>query len=194
MSLITMLAIVLTTTPVFNGLMPNFAFITLYGSLARPIWSCAIGWVIYANITNNGGLLGKLLAAKCLIPFSRLNYPVYLIHPVIIASFYGSRQNYFQFSHHLMFCLILGFVVITYASAFVLSLCFELPAQSIEKAIRKYNQSKRANEFGHERRKHNHHKEQQQHQVKHICNQQQRTTLIINKPAYINAYDEDDDD
>lgn len=135
-----MLAIVLAPQPAMNGKMPTLIQLSLYSSLARPIWSCAIAWIIFANMTNHGGFLGKFLSAPCFIPFSRLNYPVFLIHPVIMAVFYGNQQGSLHFSHYLMVYLILGNIVITYALAFILSALIELPILSIERAFKRSKQ------------------------------------------------------
>lgn len=133
-----MLAIVLAPQPVMNGKMPSFIQLALYSSLSRPIWSCAIAWIIFASMTGHGGFLAKFLAAKCFIPFSRLNYPVFLIHPVVMAVFYGNQLGSFHFSHYLMIYLILGNIVITYVIAFILSALFELPILTLERAVKRH--------------------------------------------------------
>lgn len=133
-----LLAILLAMQPAMNGQAPSQLQSALYSALSRPLWACAIGWMAFACMTRHGGPFRHVLGAKALVPLSRLTYPAFLIHPVIIAVFYGSREaNSLQFSHYLMLYLILGNVVITYASAFVLSALFELPLMSVERAIRR---------------------------------------------------------
>lgn len=39
------------------------------------------------------GFLTTILSWKFLVPYARLTYTVYLIHPVILAVFYGSREQ-----------------------------------------------------------------------------------------------------
>lgn len=137
LALATLAAIVVAPQPVMNGQMPGRLPLALYSCLARPLWSCAVVWVMYASMTERGGLVAKFLAARCFIPFSRLNYSVFLIHPVVIAVFYGSQQGTFHFSHYLMTYLILGNLVVTYACAFLLSALFELPIMSLERLLHK---------------------------------------------------------
>lgn len=129
-------AIILAMQPAMNGLALGKLESALYSALSRPLWALATGWMIFASITKQAGFIGRLLAAKCFVPLSRLTYPAFLIHPIVMALFYGSRQASFHFSHYLMLYLILGNIVITYASAFVLAALFELPLLSIERTIR----------------------------------------------------------
>lgn len=120
-----------------NGHTPSELQSAAYSALSRPLWACATGWMIFACITKQAGPIGSLLSARCFVPFSRLTYPAFLIHPIVMAIFYGSRQSSFHFSHYLMLYLILGNIVITYASAFVLAALFELPLLSIERIVKR---------------------------------------------------------
>lgn len=130
-----LLAIILAMQPAMNGHTPGELESALYSGWSRPLWACATGWIIFACITKQAGPIGRILGARCFVPLSRLTYPAFLIHPIIMASFYGTRQASFQFSHYLMLYLILGNIVITYASAFVLAALIELPFLSIERLI-----------------------------------------------------------
>uniref|UniRef100_A0A6G1SF07 Nose resistant to fluoxetine protein 6 n=2 Tax=Aceria tosichella TaxID=561515 RepID=A0A6G1SF07_9ACAR len=121
--------------PAMNGHTPSELESALYSGWSRPLWACATGWIIFACITKQAGPIGRLLGARCFVPLSRLTYPAFLIHPIIMASFYGTRQASFQFSHYLMLYLILGNIVITYASAFILAALIELPFLSIERVV-----------------------------------------------------------
>lgn len=113
----------------------------LYSSLARTLWACAVGWMVFACITEHGGIFNSLLSAPLFVPFSRLTYPAFLIHPIVIVAFYGSRPMSFQFSNYLMFYLIVGNIVITYACALILSSLFELPLMRMEKIFKRKLQS-----------------------------------------------------
>lgn len=128
--------------PAMNGQPLSQIQSALYSALSRPLWACATGWMIFACMTKNAFIFEYILGAKAFIPLSRLTYPAFLIHPIVIAISYGSRQSNFQFSHYLMLYLILGNIVITYASAFLLSILFELPFLSAERAIKRLWSSK----------------------------------------------------
>ena len=92
--------------------------------------------MIWACITNQGGPFAWLLSARLFHPFSKLTYPAFLVHPIVMALFYG-RQEPARFSHYLMLYLILGHIVITYVSAFLLSALFELPLLQVERVIKR---------------------------------------------------------
>lgn len=132
----TYVAILIAMQPAMNGQTPSELQSALYSALSRPLWACATGWMIFACMTNQGGPVAHILSARCFVPLSRLTYPAFLIHPIVIAVFYGSRETSFHFSHYLMLYLILGNIVITYASAFVLSALFELPLLSLERTVK----------------------------------------------------------
>lgn len=133
----TIYAILMAMQPAMNGQPLSKFQAALYSALSRPLWACATGWMIFACMTKNAFVFGRILGAKAFIPLSRLTYPAFLIHPIVIAISYGSRQSNFQFSHYLMLYLILGNIVITYASAFLLSILFELPFLSAERALKR---------------------------------------------------------
>lgn len=48
------------------------------------------------------GVATKLLCWKPLVPLSRLTYSAYIIHPVMYAIFYGSREETLDFSYYLL--------------------------------------------------------------------------------------------
>lgn len=132
-------AILLAMQPAMNGHQLSEWQAAIYSSLSRPLWACSLAWIIFASITKQASgpfrLAERLLSAKCFIPLSRLTYPAFLVHPIVMAVFYGSRQASFHFSHYLMLYLILGNIVITYACAFVLATLFELPLISVERLL-----------------------------------------------------------
>lgn len=74
----------------------------VYSSISRTLWTIGLAWITYACYTGNGGFIKAWLTLKVFKPLSKVTYAAYLIHPVVIATFYGSRQNTFQFSHYLM--------------------------------------------------------------------------------------------
>ncbi|CAE1236827.1 unnamed protein product [Acanthosepion pharaonis] len=61
---------------------------SLYTALARTVWALSVGWVIYACSTGYGGFVNTILSWKAFIPLSRLTYCAYLVHPIILQSFY----------------------------------------------------------------------------------------------------------
>lgn len=56
----------------------------LYTGLGKSVWSLGIAWFIIACATGRGGIVNRVLSAKCLIPYSRMTYTAYLINPLCI--------------------------------------------------------------------------------------------------------------
>ncbi|XP_053208428.1 nose resistant to fluoxetine protein 6-like isoform X2 [Panonychus citri] len=128
--------ILLAMFPAINGYPLSDAVAGLYSATSRTLWSVGLAWIVYACVNGHGGIINSILSWKPFIPLSRLTYSAYLIHPVVIACFYGTRETTFHFSHYLMIYFILGNIVITYIISFGLAVIFEAPIAAIEKIIR----------------------------------------------------------
>lgn len=106
---------------------------TLFALLAGPLWSACIAAIIYSLFIakRKTNLLCKtiksLLSSSFWVPISNLSLLANLLNPPLIAMFYGSRTETFQFNHWLMLYFGLGNLVVTFAAAFVLHLLLELP-------------------------------------------------------------------
>lgn len=107
----------------------------IYSSTSRVIWALSLAWITFACSAGKGGLLGTMLSSRLWLPWSRLTYAAYLIHPVVMAVFYGSRQTTFEFSHFLMSYIALGNLVLTYVISLLLCVVFESPIISLEKLL-----------------------------------------------------------
>ncbi|KAJ7323148.1 hypothetical protein OS493_032152 [Desmophyllum pertusum] len=107
----------------------------IYGTFSRFAWSLALAWVIFACHRGLGGLVNKILSARFWIPLSRLTYCAYLVHPIVIFTLFGSFETVRAYSDvHISFCFV-GVVVISYAAAFIVSVCVEFPMMQLEKLI-----------------------------------------------------------
>lgn len=107
----------------------------LYNTTNRIAWGASICWVIFSCATGNGGYVNTLLSWKAFIPLSRLTYCGYLIHPIIMFGFYFSHQTPIHFTYFSLIMIYLGFLCLTFMSAFLLSLAFEAPFMGLEKVI-----------------------------------------------------------
>ncbi|XP_078365902.1 O-acyltransferase like protein-like isoform X1 [Oculina patagonica] len=106
-----------------------------YGTFSRFAWSLALAWVIFACHRGLGGLVNKILSARFWIPLSRLTYCAYLVHPIVIITLFGSFETVRAYSDvHIAFCFV-GVVVISYAAAFIVSVCVEFPMMQLEKLM-----------------------------------------------------------
>ncbi|KAI1289959.1 Nose resistant to fluoxetine protein 6 [Halotydeus destructor] len=127
------LGVLFAMAPANMGYLPSPSMAALYSATSRTIWASSLAWITYACIAGRGGFMSAFLSWKIWVPMSRLTYAAYLVHPVVMASFYGSRQMTFEFSHFLMLYLTLGNLVLTYVVAFLLSAIFESPIVALEK-------------------------------------------------------------
>lgn len=125
--------ILFAMAPANAGHLPSDAVAALYSATSRTAYAVSLAWVTYSCAAGQGGFISKILSMKVWMPISRLTYSAYLVHPVVMAWFYGSRQTTFDFSHSLMLYMVLGNLVLTYSLSFVLSLLFESPIVSVEK-------------------------------------------------------------
>ena len=147
-----MLGVLFAMFPANNGNLPEVHIAALYSATSRTIWALSLSWITFACVTGNGGFINSLLSAKIWIPFSRLTHCAYLVHPIVMAVFYGSRTHAFDFSTYLIvrhlilissnLLLILyifqiyftiSHIVVTYVIAFIVSLLIESPFIAISK-------------------------------------------------------------
>lgn len=57
----------------------------LFTGLGKTAWSLGVAWMIVACATGRGGVVNRILSAKCLLPYSRMTYTAYLINPLVIT-------------------------------------------------------------------------------------------------------------
>ncbi|XP_033118038.1 nose resistant to fluoxetine protein 6-like [Anneissia japonica] len=125
----------------FHGNHLSKAATVVYITLCRFAWAIALAWVVFACTTGYGGPVNSLLSWSVWIPLSRISYCAYLLHPIIMFVFYFSLPTTAYFSDLLMVYFFLGNLVISYAGAFVLSVCAEAPFMALEKLILKRDKS-----------------------------------------------------
>ncbi|XP_076114771.1 nose resistant to fluoxetine protein 6-like [Mytilus galloprovincialis] len=116
----------------------------LYNAVHRSAWGAAICWVIFACATGNGGFINTVLSWKMFIPFSRLTFCAYLLHPVVQFYYYGSKKKMTYWDDHQTIYEFLAHVVLSFAVAFIASLAFESPMMGLEKVIFRRERKKRA--------------------------------------------------
>ncbi|XP_020606704.1 nose resistant to fluoxetine protein 6-like [Orbicella faveolata] len=107
----------------------------IYGTFSRCAWSLALAWVIFACHRGLGGLVDRILSARFWIPLSRLTYCAYLVHIIALIVLSVSYETVQAYSDvHTAFCFV-GVVAISYAAAFIVSVCVEFPMMQLEKLI-----------------------------------------------------------
>ncbi|XP_052083555.1 nose resistant to fluoxetine protein 6-like [Mytilus californianus] len=108
---------------------------TAYESLGRPLWASCVAWVLFACHNGNGGVVNKILSWRGLVPLSRLSYAVYLIHPIVMMTYFFSRRTLFYINDFKVVYLYIGHTVVTFMVAFVASIAFEGPFLALEKIM-----------------------------------------------------------
>ncbi|XP_017486840.1 PREDICTED: nose resistant to fluoxetine protein 6-like [Rhagoletis zephyria] len=101
LSLTTMAAIILALYPTHQGNILEIHLAATYSAIARILWACCLAWITFAS-QQQKNIISAFLSLKIWVPVSKLTYCVYLVHPVIIAFFYGSQTKPFDYSFLLM--------------------------------------------------------------------------------------------
>lgn len=129
-----------------------------YTGLGKTAWSLGIAWFIVACACGRGGIVNRVLSAKCLLPYSRMSYTAYLINPLCImvgvmmcegpihldfltlvsdvcdcARRANCRKILILFSSQLINTM--GFEVIVFALAYLFMLTFENPYIRVGKLL-----------------------------------------------------------
>ncbi|XP_012055331.1 PREDICTED: nose resistant to fluoxetine protein 6-like [Atta cephalotes] len=79
------------------------------------------------SFIKHGDIITRTLSFKIWIPFSRLTYCAYLLHPVIIRSIYLSRETTVHFEFLFIMVMGVGYIVISYFCSYILSVMVEIP-------------------------------------------------------------------
>jgi len=108
---------------------------TMYGTFARFSLSLALAWVIFACHRGLGGLVDKILSARFWMPLSRLTYCAYLVHLIALGALVRSYKTANTYDDVHMAFIYGGVVVISYAAAFIVSVCVEFPVMQLEKLL-----------------------------------------------------------
>ncbi|XP_033321739.2 nose resistant to fluoxetine protein 6 [Megalopta genalis] len=107
----------------------------IYTSLSRTFWGIGIAWLTFACVTNNGGIVNKILSFKLFIPLSRLTFCAYLANPFIISSMNLNNKYPHYFDILSTGNMAIGMIVITYICSTVLSLIAEAPAINLLRVL-----------------------------------------------------------
>ncbi|KJE89704.1 hypothetical protein CAOG_01136 [Capsaspora owczarzaki ATCC 30864] len=107
----------------------------IYITFARFGWSVGLAIIVWLCVTGNGGVVNYLLSTKAFMVFGRMTFCVYLIHPIVAASFfYTLRQPTILQDLPEQFYFIAN-TVISFAGAFVMCMFVEFPLANVEKTL-----------------------------------------------------------
>ncbi|KAH7645179.1 nose resistant to fluoxetine protein 6 isoform X1 [Dermatophagoides farinae] len=129
--------IVMCMLPANNGLIPTILAAAMYSSLSRNLFAVGLAWITFVSITDQGGFVQTLFSLKLWIPLSRLAYCAYLLNPIIIAIFYGSRNQTFEYTPYLLLYFTISNIIVTYLASLMIALFIEYPLITISKILLK---------------------------------------------------------
>eukprot|EP00118_Oscarella_pearsei_P014025 m.117361 g.117361 ORF g.117361 m.117361 type:complete len:351 (+) comp37611_c0_seq14:1070-2122(+) len=109
----------------------------LYLTFYTFLWGLSLAIVVYLCANEYGGAANEFLSWKGWLPFSRLSYGVYLVHPLLL--FYSAltrRQPVYLDVTSTVF-LYVGVVGLAHLFSALLFLCIECPAAALERMFNK---------------------------------------------------------
>lgn len=65
----------------------------LFSMFGKTAWGVGCAWIIVACTCGRGGIVDKILNAKCLLPLSRMSYTAYLLNPLCITFIVMSQET-----------------------------------------------------------------------------------------------------
>lgn len=121
----------------------------IYGTFHRTAWAIAVGWLIFACCTGNGGPVNSFLSWKVFIPLSRMTYCVYLLHLSCLLNVYIARLRaplFYNTFESVQF--MIGIITTAFGLAFICSVTIEASFLNLEKLLFSAagSSSKRAND------------------------------------------------
>ncbi|KYM99164.1 Nose resistant to fluoxetine protein 6 [Cyphomyrmex costatus] len=99
----------------------------VYVALYKLFWAIPVALIIIMSFIKHGDIITRFLSFKVWVPFSRLTYCAYLVHPVIIRSIYLSRETTVHFEFLFIMVMGIGYIVTSYVCSYILSVMVELP-------------------------------------------------------------------
>uniref|UniRef100_A0A8R1DYJ6 NRF domain-containing protein n=1 Tax=Caenorhabditis japonica TaxID=281687 RepID=A0A8R1DYJ6_CAEJA len=123
----------------------------LYTVFGTPAFSIALGWVVFACTTGNGGPIDTVLSWRLFVPLSKITFCAYLLHPIMLQIYNLSRPQPFHFTTFIqMIRYTVEAIFASYTLAFFFALMFEKPFNKIDEMI--FDSKKAMNSDGGEKR------------------------------------------
>ncbi|XP_071451726.1 O-acyltransferase like protein-like [Hetaerina americana] len=97
-------------------------------ALSHTTWGLAMGWIVISCGTGRGGPVNAILSNRVFVPFSRLSFCAYLIHPIVMFASYMHSDAPYHLTRDSMVMTIGGFILSSYLLAFVVSMSVEAPS------------------------------------------------------------------
>lgn len=104
-----------------------------YQAFGRLAFALAIAVITFICVAQNKGIVNWFLSLSIWEPLGKLTYGAYLVHPIIIRSYYYQQVMLFHYVPFNQFVVFVAMLVITYAAAAILHILVELPFASLTK-------------------------------------------------------------
>ncbi|OQR77902.1 nose resistant to fluoxetine protein 6-like, partial [Tropilaelaps mercedesae] len=114
---------------------PGPQWAILYAALQRPVWSLAIGWLLFACCSGHGGIISTVLGCRQLVPLSRLSYAVYLCHAYVLYANSRAIHERKEASHFSIFRDAAAVLLFSTVLALAVAALFEAPIVAIQRIV-----------------------------------------------------------
>ncbi|XP_076348115.1 nose resistant to fluoxetine protein 6-like [Tachypleus tridentatus] len=104
----------------------------IYAATHRTLWAFGVGWMVFACITGNGGIINRILCWRGWIPLSRLTFLTYLLHPLVQMTLVASVKERLQADQYIALYLFSGLLLISFSMASFVSLFLDMPLRQLE--------------------------------------------------------------
>lgn len=98
-------------------------------------WALGLVWITLSCAWGFNRPLNNFLSYSVFLPFSRLTYCTYLIHPIIISIVTFHVKGPMNLQHPILFTLFLGYVFLSFFAGLMVSLLFEAPTIKLLKIL-----------------------------------------------------------
>lgn len=117
---------ILSTLSYVNG-RPYDQWSGILFPLNRIIWALTLSLLIWLCVTNNGGIVGRVLSWSGFKPFSRMTYAIYLTHAWILYIVLGARRDLIDLSTRSITFHLAGVILCSFAVGFLFNVTCETP-------------------------------------------------------------------
>ncbi|XP_069691612.1 nose resistant to fluoxetine protein 6-like isoform X2 [Periplaneta americana] len=137
--MLTIIAVIVVYNSLYPFLQKDYEYnavqAAFYYTLARPVWSVCMTWIIFACVSGYGGIANTILSWKVWRPLGRLTFAMYIFHNDIIFARLAGTKTPVYLSIAGKVGEFLQNLVLTILVAIVMTLAIESPIVQIEKLV-----------------------------------------------------------
>jgi peptidoglycan/LPS O-acetylase OafA/YrhL len=109
--------------------------LTVQCTYMRICWGIGLSLIFVPWVLGWGGMANRFLSHDFWTAGARLTYVAYLVHPLLMTVYYGSRYNAIEYSRQWLLFMFFGFLMTSYGVAMVFYLLVEKPMMNLEKYL-----------------------------------------------------------